>query len=68
MNGAIPSPARAAYHRAFARPEGIQGACEDYRAGATIDLEHDRAASPHTSRGRIGMRHALASQSSRSDG
>jgi len=27
-----PSPAR-----------GIRGVCEDYRAGATVDLEHDRA-------------------------
>ena len=41
--GAITDAARAAYHRAFARPEGIRGACEDYRAGATVDLEHDRA-------------------------
>ncbi len=41
--GAIPDTARASYHRAFARPEGIRGVCEDYRAGATVDLEHDRA-------------------------
>lgn len=42
-DGAIPAAARAAYHHAFARPEGIRGVCEDYRAGATVDLEHDRA-------------------------
>lgn len=43
VDGAISAGARAAYHRAFASPEGIRGTCEDYRAGATIDLEHDRA-------------------------
>lgn len=43
VDGAITDGARGAYHRAFARPEGIRGVCEDYRAGATIDLEHDRA-------------------------
>lgn len=43
VTGAISSAARAAYHRAFARPEGIRGVCEDYRAGASVDLEHDRA-------------------------
>lgn len=32
----------AAYHRAFSRSEGIGRVCEDYRAGATVDLEHDR--------------------------
>lgn len=42
VDGAIPEAARAAYQRAFARPEGIRGVCEDYRAGATVDLEHDR--------------------------
>ena len=30
------------YLRCFSRPEAIHGACEDYRASATIDLEHDR--------------------------
>ncbi|MEK9952774.1 MAG: alpha/beta hydrolase, partial [Curvibacter sp.] len=29
--------------RCFCRPEAIHGACEDYRASAGIDLEHDRA-------------------------
>lgn len=31
------------YERCFCRPEAIHGACEDYRASAGIDLEHDRA-------------------------
>ena len=35
--------ALAEYLRCFSRPEAIHGACEDYRASATIDLEHDRA-------------------------
>jgi haloacetate dehalogenase len=30
------------YRRAFCRPQAIHAACEDYRAAATIDLEHDR--------------------------
>jgi haloacetate dehalogenase len=37
------SEAMAEYVRCFARPEAIHGACEDYRASAGIDLEHDRA-------------------------
>jgi haloacetate dehalogenase len=32
-----------AYRRAFARPEVIAATCADYRAGATLDDEHDRA-------------------------
>ncbi len=32
----------AEYERAFT-PEAIHASCEDYRAAATIDLEHDRA-------------------------
>ena len=35
--------ALAEYERCFCRPEAIHGACEDYRAAATIDLAHDRA-------------------------
>jgi haloacetate dehalogenase len=31
------------YERCFCRPETIHATCEDYRAAATIDLEHDRA-------------------------
>ena len=30
------------YERCFCRAESIHAACEDYRAGASIDLEHDR--------------------------
>jgi haloacetate dehalogenase len=33
----------AEYLRAFGTPEGIHASCEDYRAGATIDLVSDRA-------------------------
>jgi haloacetate dehalogenase len=35
--------ALAEYLRCFCRPEAIHGACEDYRASAGIDLEHDNA-------------------------
>lgn len=34
--------ARAEYERCFAQAETIHGACEDYRASAGIDLDHDR--------------------------
>jgi haloacetate dehalogenase len=33
----------AEYARAFADPQVIHASCEDYRAAATIDLDHDRA-------------------------
>ena len=39
----IEPTALAEYERCFCRPEAIHGACEDYRAAAGIDLEHDRA-------------------------
>jgi haloacetate dehalogenase len=32
-----------AYREAFLRPEAIHAQCNDYRAGATIDLAHDEA-------------------------
>ena len=35
--------ALAEYERCFCTAEAIHAACEDYRAGASIDLEHDRA-------------------------
>ena len=35
--------ALAEYERCFCTPEAIHGACEDYRASAGVDLEHDRA-------------------------
>ena len=31
------------YERCYCDPAAIHGSCEDYRAAATIDLEHDRA-------------------------
>jgi len=34
----------AAYSEAFCKPETIHATCEDYRAAASIDMEHDRAA------------------------
>jgi haloacetate dehalogenase len=39
----IEPEALAEYERTFCTPEGIHAACEDYRASAGIDLEHDRA-------------------------
>jgi haloacetate dehalogenase len=41
--GFIEPEALAEYERCFCRAEAIRSACEDYRAAATIDLEHDRA-------------------------
>lgn len=38
--GAIAPEAFAEYLRCFRDPETIRATCEDYRAGATIDLEH----------------------------
>jgi haloacetate dehalogenase len=35
--------ALAEYERCWAAPEGLHASCEDYRASAGIDLEHDRA-------------------------
>lgn len=40
--GFIDEAAMAEYERCFCTPDAIHGACEDYRAAATIDLEHDR--------------------------
>lgn len=40
--GHIEPAALAEYERCFSRPEAIHSACEDYRASAGIDLEHDR--------------------------
>jgi haloacetate dehalogenase len=39
----IEAEALAEYERCFCRPARIHAACEDYRASAGIDLEHDRA-------------------------
>lgn len=41
--GHIEPAALAEYERTFCSPETIHAACEDYRAAAGIDLEHDRA-------------------------
>ena len=42
--GRNPSPdLRAEYLRVYSNPAAVHGMCEDYRAGASIDLEHDRA-------------------------
>ncbi len=39
--GHVEPDALADYERCFCTPEAIHGACEDYRASAGIDLEHD---------------------------
>lgn len=43
IDGAIEEEAVAAYSAAFSDPAAIHASCEDYRAAASIDLEHDRA-------------------------
>ena len=40
--GVLDPAAVAAYKAAFRKPEVLQAMAEDYRSGATIDLEHDR--------------------------
>ncbi|MCG8360983.1 MAG: alpha/beta hydrolase [Kiloniellales bacterium] len=42
-DGVFDPAAVAEYKRCFAKPEAIHASCEDYRAAADIDLEHDRA-------------------------
>jgi haloacetate dehalogenase len=46
----IEPQALAEYERCFCTPEAIHGACEDYRASAGIDLEHDRASRAQSQR------------------
>jgi haloacetate dehalogenase len=41
--GAIEPDVFAEYLRTFREPSGVHACCEDYRAGASIDLEHDAA-------------------------
>lgn len=41
--GVFTDEALAEYRRCFRDPAGIRATCEDYRAAASIDLEHDRA-------------------------
>ena len=36
------SPASKEYFRTFSIPGTVHAACEDYRAGATIDMQHDK--------------------------
>lgn len=40
---AITASAVAEYIRHFNKPSIIEATCEDYRAGASVDLEHDLA-------------------------
>jgi haloacetate dehalogenase len=40
--GVVDEAAWRAYVEALADPRAVHGMCEDYRAGASIDLEHDR--------------------------
>lgn len=47
--------ALADYEAGFCTPEGIHGSCEDYRAAASIDLAHDRAAREAGERVRCDM-------------
>jgi haloacetate dehalogenase len=42
-SGRAPSPAQLEYRRRNGTPEGVHAMCEDYRAGASIDLQHDAA-------------------------
>lgn len=44
---AFTAEAMAEYVRCFSRPETIHATTEDYRAGASIDLEHDEADIDH---------------------
>jgi haloacetate dehalogenase len=46
-SGVLSKEAFAEYLRAFQLPGAIHASCEDYRAGATIDLEHDAANLDH---------------------
>lgn len=41
--GALDPDAVAEYIRHFRKPSVIEATCEDYRAGMSVDLEHDRA-------------------------
>jgi haloacetate dehalogenase len=43
VEGAFPDEVRAEYGRALGDPETIHAICEEYRAAATLDFEHDEA-------------------------
>jgi haloacetate dehalogenase len=49
--GHIEAAALAEYERCFCQPEAIHAMCEDYRASAGIDLEHDRASRAEQAQG-----------------
>jgi haloacetate dehalogenase len=49
--GYIEPAALAEYERCFQMPETIHAMCEDYRASAGIDLEHDRASRAEHAKG-----------------
>jgi len=42
-SGPAPSAAQQEYRRRNGTPEGVHAMCEDYRAGASVDLQHDAA-------------------------
>ncbi len=46
----IEPEALAEYERCFCRPDAIHAACENYRASAGMDLDHDRASRAHDDR------------------
>jgi len=43
LGGQSPPAAMESYRRALKDPDSVHAMCEDYRAGATIDREHDEA-------------------------
>jgi haloacetate dehalogenase len=43
VGAALEPEAFSEYLRCFSNPETIRATCDEYRAGAAIDLEHDRA-------------------------
>ena len=43
ITGAFPDEVRAEYARAFCNPETLHAICEEYRAAATLDYQHDEA-------------------------
>ena len=43
VEGAFSDEVRTEYRRALADPETIHAICEEYRAAATLDFEHDEA-------------------------
>jgi haloacetate dehalogenase len=54
--GYIEPEALAEYERCFCRAESIHAACEDYRASAGIDLDHDRESRARGARVACDMR------------